>query len=95
MHCQNGGTGLPEVPAKNDVGGESLTGGMSWSISVPIFRNLVILKQLGLAIGIPFGLLAIIRAITLAKVSIPLWSSLIGALLFYPGFHYYRTLGKY
>lgn len=31
-----------------------------WEISVPIFKNTVILKQLGLAIGIPFGSVAII-----------------------------------
>lgn len=28
-----------------------------WSVRVPIFRNSLILKQLGLAVGIPFGLL--------------------------------------
>ncbi len=32
---------------------------LEWSIDVPIFRNAVILKQLGVAIGIPFGLLLI------------------------------------
>ncbi len=31
--------------------------GMEWSISLPIFRNSIILKQLGIAIGIPFGVL--------------------------------------
>jgi hypothetical protein len=30
-----------------------------WSIQIPIFKNPVILKQLGIAIGIPFGLLLI------------------------------------
>ena len=30
---------------------------LHWSISVPIFRNSIILKQLGIAIGIPFGAL--------------------------------------
>lgn len=30
-----------------------------WEISIPIFKNTVILKQLGLAIGIPFGLVAL------------------------------------
>jgi hypothetical protein len=30
-----------------------------WSIEVPIFRNTIILRQLGFAIGIPFGLLLI------------------------------------
>ena len=32
---------------------------ISWTIRVPILRNRVILKQLGFAIGIPFGLLII------------------------------------
>ncbi len=32
---------------------------MRWEIDVPIFRNTTILKQLGLAIGIPFGLLSL------------------------------------
>lgn len=31
-----------------------------WEISVPIFKNTVILKQLGIAIGIPFGLVALV-----------------------------------
>lgn len=31
-----------------------------WEISVPIFKNRIILKQLGLAIGIPFGLVLVI-----------------------------------
>ncbi len=30
-----------------------------WEISVPIFKDTAILKQLGLAIGIPFGLVAL------------------------------------
>ncbi len=39
----------------------------AWQISLPIFRNTVILKQLGLAIGIPFGLVAlIINRLTIA-----------------------------
>lgn len=33
---------------------------IAWEISVPIFRNSVILKELGIALGIPFGLLIII-----------------------------------
>ena len=32
---------------------------ITWAIRVPILRNRVILKQLGIAIGIPFGLLII------------------------------------
>ena len=34
-----------------------------WEISVSIFKNTVILNQLGLAIGIPFGLVALIIVI--------------------------------
>lgn len=34
-------------------------GRMEWTISVPILRNAIILKQLGIAIGIPFGILLI------------------------------------
>jgi len=30
---------------------------INWEINVPIFRNTVILKDLGIALGIPFGLL--------------------------------------
>jgi hypothetical protein len=33
-----------------------------WSVRVPIFRNNLILKQLGVAIGIPFGLLIVFFA---------------------------------
>ncbi len=36
---------------------------ISWDIKVPIFRNKIILKQLGLALGIPFGLLLAIMLI--------------------------------
>jgi hypothetical protein len=32
---------------------------VEWVASVPIFRNKIILKQLGLAIGIPFGLVVL------------------------------------
>jgi len=35
-----------------------------WKVSVPIFRNTLILKQLGLAIGIPFGIIAAIIALS-------------------------------
>lgn len=33
---------------------------IEWQVTVPIFKNSVILKQLGIAIGIPFGLVALI-----------------------------------
>lgn len=34
-----------------------------WEISLPIFKNRLILKQLGLAIGIPFGLVALVMVL--------------------------------
>jgi len=40
---------------------------IQWQISVPIFRNTVILKQLGFAIGIPFGMLTVILVILSGK----------------------------
>ena len=33
---------------------------LSWEINVPIFKNRLILKQIFIAIGIPFGILVIV-----------------------------------
>jgi hypothetical protein len=56
---------------------------IQWQISVPIFRNTVILKQLGLAIGIPFGLVALGIGLTSGKSVYTLYGlGLIAALLF-------------
>jgi len=41
-----------------------MQGVLQWEIKVSIFKNSVILKQLGLAIGIPFGLVALIIALS-------------------------------
>ncbi len=38
-----------------------------WKISVPIFKNALILKQLGIAIGIPFGTVTLIVGIASGK----------------------------
>ncbi len=38
---------------------ENVVEKIEWSIDVPIFKNSLILKQLGLAIGVPFGLLLV------------------------------------
>lgn len=55
-----------------------------WEISVPIFRNTVILKQLGIAIGIPFGLVALIIGLASGKSVYTLYGlGLIAALLFF------------
>lgn len=57
---------------------------IQWQISVPIFRNTVILKQLGLAIGIPFGLVALVIGLTSGKSVYTLYGlGLIAALLFF------------
>lgn len=57
---------------------------MQWEISVPIFKNTVILKQLGIAIGIPFGLVALIIGFASGKSVYTLYGlGLIVALLFF------------
>lgn len=57
---------------------------MDWHISVPIFRNTVILKQLGIAIGIPFGILALVIGFSSGKSVYTLYAlGLIGALLLF------------
>ncbi|MDX9872117.1 MAG: hypothetical protein RBT41_06835 [Clostridia bacterium] len=56
---------------------------MQWRVSVPIFRNTVILKQLGLALGLPFSLVALIITFTSGRSVYTLYAlGLIGALLF-------------
>jgi len=57
---------------------------IQWQISVPIFRNTVILKQLGLAIGIPFGLVALAIGLSSGKSVYTLYGlGFIVALLFF------------
>lgn len=57
---------------------------MQWQISVPIFRNTVILKQLGLAVGIPFGLVALIIGLASGKSVYTLYGlGLIAALMLF------------
>ncbi|PKN46779.1 MAG: hypothetical protein CVU63_07170, partial [Deltaproteobacteria bacterium HGW-Deltaproteobacteria-20] len=56
---------------------------IEWSIKVPIFRNPIILRQMGLAIGIPFGLIFVIMLLSGAKPADLLYPAiLIGALFF-------------
>ncbi|MDD4796159.1 MAG: hypothetical protein PHO66_00120 [Eubacteriales bacterium] len=55
---------------------------IQWRVSVPVLRNTVILKQLGLAIGIPFGLVALVMALTSGESVYTLYGlGMIGALL--------------
>ncbi|MDP2889567.1 MAG: hypothetical protein Q8P34_11490 [Bacteroidota bacterium] len=43
-----------------------ITEKLEWTIRVPVFRNPIILKQLGIAIGIPFGVLIFFLILTKA-----------------------------
>lgn len=57
---------------------------LQWQISVPLFRNAVILRQLGLAIGIPFGIVALVIGIASGKSVYTLYGlGLVFALLFF------------
>lgn len=57
---------------------------MQWQIFVPIFTNTVILKQLGISIGIPFGLVALVIGLASGKSVYTLYGlGLIAALLFF------------
>ena len=70
---------------------------IQWQISVPIFRNTVILKQLGLTIGIPFGLVALVIGLSSGKSVYTLYGlGLIAALLFFTWLFIMATYrGKY
>jgi hypothetical protein len=49
-----------------------ISGKMEWTIRVSILRNTIILKQLGFAIGIPFGILIVILILTKAYYGLTL-----------------------
>ncbi len=78
--------GVPPVGSggAGDTAGTDWSGKMSWSISLPIFKNTVVLKQLGLAIGIPLALVAIILIVASGDGVYALYGlGLIAALLFF------------
>ena len=57
---------------------------IQWQISIPIFRNTIIFKQLAIAIGIPFGLVALVIGLASGKSVYALYGlGLIAALLFF------------
>jgi hypothetical protein len=63
---------------------EKIPGKIQWRISIPIFKNTVIWKQLGLAIGIPFGLVTLVIALSSGKSIYVLYGlGLIAVLLFF------------
>lgn len=54
-----------------------------WQISVPIFKQPIILRQLGIAVGIPFALITIIIGVSSGKSIYTLYAlALIALLLF-------------
>lgn len=55
---------------------------MEWKIKVPIFKDVTILKQLGIAVGIPFGIVVFAVAATSGRSVYTLYAFvLIGGLL--------------
>lgn len=57
---------------------------MEWKISVLIFKDPIILKQLGIAVGIPFGLVVLTIVLTAGRSIYTLYAlGLIGMLLFF------------
>ncbi len=57
---------------------------IQWNISIPVFKKAVILKQLGIAVGIPFGLAALAVGIASGKSTYALYGlAFIGALLLF------------
>ncbi len=57
---------LPSPDEGQKPAADSLPAILDWEIHVPIFRNPLILRQLGLAIGIPFGILLVVLVIVKA-----------------------------
>lgn len=63
---------------------------VTWKIKVPIFKSRIILKQLGIAIGIPFGILIIILLVLKAYygvllIALTLFLTAIFVLLVFKG----------
>ncbi len=48
------------MPGRDETPPQALPQGLRWQNGIPIFKNAVILKQLGIAVGIPFGLVALV-----------------------------------
>ncbi len=61
---------------------DELSEKIEWSMRVPIFRNATILKQLGIAIGIPFGLVVVVLLVSSGKSIYALYASGLIAALF-------------
>jgi hypothetical protein len=70
---------------------------IEWSIKVPIFRNPVILRQLALAVGIPFGLIFVIMLASGATLTDLRYPAILVGLLFFLTWLFIRIVwgGKY
>jgi hypothetical protein len=70
---------------------------IEWSIKVPIFRNPVILRQLALAVGIPFGLIFVIMLASGATLKDLRYPAILVGLLFFLTWLFIRIVwgGKY
>src|SRR6056297_1713982 len=55
---------------------------IKWEVKVPIFRNPLILKQLGIAIGLPFGILIIFLIMVTNQIRYLFYSLALLGLLF-------------
>ncbi len=62
-----------------------------WSIKVPIFRNPTILRQLALAIGIPFGLIFVIMLVSGAAPAELFSPAILVAALFFLTWLFYQN----
>ena len=68
-------------------------GKIQWRISVPIYKNTAIWRQLGLAVGIPFGLVTLVIALSSGKSVYALYGlGLIAVLLFFIWIIHYGSL---
>jgi len=70
---------------------------VEWSIQVPIFRNPIILRQLALAVGIPFGLIFVIMLASGASIADLRYPAILIGLLFFLTWLFLRIVwgGKY
>ncbi len=69
---------------QNNQTDNNLPGRIDWTISVPIFRNPLIMKQLGLAIGIPAALVVILLLFLTDRDVYTFYAiSLVAALFFF------------
>jgi hypothetical protein len=70
---------------------------VEWSIKVPIFRNPIILRQLALAVGIPFGLIFVIMLASGASIADLRYPAILIGLLFFLTWLFLRIVwgGKY